>query len=218
MDDHDAEGAEHVASDSMWRQFYRLGASTPHSWALTAMQLGRAAELVLDAVHSAQAARPGLMSASLDPNADVAVREEAEDMLMEAQHDASLFNVALMLAGFGIENLAKATLIRGDDAAVQDDSLVGHLKTHDLNTLVRRCGITPTAEQDYVLRILSRQVKCSGRYPFPLNWCELQKRQKEMLEADVSPMTTSQIEVHVVEVWTVLWEGLNGTASGEVES
>lgn len=218
MDAHEGKDTAGVASESMWREFYRLGASSPHTWAMTAMKLGRATELILDAVHSAQAARPSLMSASLDPSADESVREEAEDGLMEALHDSSLFDVALMLAGFGIENLTKAILVRGDQGAVVDDKLAKHLKTHDLNRLVRRCGIAPSPEQDYVLKVLSRQVMWSGRYPFPVKWSDLQRRQSETLEADVTPMTTSQIEYHMGEVWAALWAELNQADSGRPAS
>lgn len=218
MGRHEEDEVGEVPSEDMWRQFYRLGASSPHSWVLTAVRLGRAAGLVMEAVHEGQAARPGLMSASLDPASDEAERDEAEAQLMDALHDSSLFDIALMLAGFGIENLAKATLVRRSDNPVPDDSLVSHLKTHNLTNLVRRCGIKPTPEQDYVLRILSRQVTWSGRYPFPLNWSELQKRQTEMLEDAVSPMTASMIEHHVVELWSALQAGLNEPVTPKVGS
>ncbi len=76
-------------------------------------------------------------------------------------------SVAIMLLGFGLENLGKALLIRANPSLVSGTDGIRQIKTHRLENLLPQCGYKPTKKDKGVLSILSEYVEWAGRYPIP---------------------------------------------------
>src|SRR5262249_30723614 len=76
--------------------------------------------------------------------------------------------VAAMLAGLGVEVLAKAVCVKQDPAAVLTSDGKWKLRQHELVDLVSRTGVSLDQDERGVLTQLEGFVRWSGRYPIPL--------------------------------------------------
>jgi hypothetical protein len=83
--------------------------------------------------------------------------------------DVEMDRIAFMLLGIAIEALAKGILVGRNPACVQNGELDGQLKSHDLENLVKRCGISVDGEDRFALDILTEHVVWMGRYHIPTN-------------------------------------------------
>ncbi len=125
---------------------HKRSAETRHTWEAAAAQLERAADLLWD-------------QAELDAEsaAHVAVGEPVPQFVAP---------VALLLAGFAVENLLKGYLITQKPAL----NAAGHFahKTHDLLELVEQVQVSITAGEHDLLERLEVFSTWAGRYPIPL--------------------------------------------------
>jgi hypothetical protein len=75
----------------------------------------------------------------------------------------------LMLAGFAIENLAKALLLHRGKAVVTNGKITdANLKDHGAHKLLNRAGVKLSREERDFINRMDKAVIWSGRYPVPL--------------------------------------------------
>ncbi len=135
------------AAQALFRkQFEEVGA-LPFAWQGTAESLMRAADALLP-----------LVQAETHPSSD-----DSSPTALAVPVGA----VYMMLAGFAIENLAKAAIISQGQPSTSNDKLAKDLNTHDLVDLLGRAAVTLTAEESFLAERLQVFVEWAGRYPIP---------------------------------------------------
>lgn len=80
--------------------------------------------------------------------------------------------VYLMLISYSLENLLKGFLVgqfssQFHDESLQTGSLPSILKTHNLETLAKKCPLDLNEEQSNMLHRLTSHAEWIGRYPYP---------------------------------------------------
>lgn len=82
---------------------------------------------------------------------------------------ASLVNVAVMLAGFALENLLKGLVVKHEPGCLKMGHLPKKLRSHDLEKLADLGGIRLTDGEREFCRFSAIAVGEWGRYPIPQN-------------------------------------------------
>ncbi len=142
-------------------EFQRTG-QEPGIWLGEALQLKRAAELVLAELN-------GVLSVYPHGRA--------------SYEDLSLFKAYMLLSGIAIENLVKGILVCRDPSIVGNDKVdkvkwKGSSHGHDLAELAKQTGIPFTLEEKGLFRRLSAFVVWGGRYPIPIKSSDMVQRTK----------------------------------------
>ncbi|MGH7514144.1 MAG: hypothetical protein ACREOQ_14615 [Gemmatimonadales bacterium] len=87
---------------------------------------------------------------------------------VELLRDGNLGPVAIMLLGFGLENLSKGLLIAGSPTLVSGDRGIDQqLKSHRFEELVAACDHISHDDERRALQFISQHVIWAGRYPIP---------------------------------------------------
>lgn len=142
-------------------EFQRTG-QEPGIWLGEALQLKRAAELVLAELNEVLSVYPH-------------GRASYEDL--------SLFKAYMLLSGIAIENLVKGILVCRDPSIEGNDKVdkvkwKGSSHGHDLVELAKQTGIPFTLEEKGLFRRLSAFVVWGGRYPIPIKSSDMVQRTK----------------------------------------
>ncbi len=133
--------------EELSRRLFRQAAESPDAWRMTADSLMRAARALVPLIDADT-------HAALDPS--------------PSTFDDPVFPVYMLLAGFAIENLAKAKLVAGGSfPATVGDDLAPELKSHKLLNLLHQAELTLSDEESYLAQRLQAFVEWGGRYPIP---------------------------------------------------
>jgi hypothetical protein len=155
-------------TDDFWKWEFEIAGRSPHSWHVQAADLVRSADLLYE---RSQAARKLAASIYRRDNATGLPVNEGRALATQEVKllgDRELGRVALMLLAFAIENECKSILVSKRPELIAGDSkLPQGLLTHDLQTLLRTCGIAFTELEGAVLARLSEYSSWAGRYPLP---------------------------------------------------
>lgn len=136
-----------TTAEALFRDQFERVAEMPLTWRLTAESLLRAARALIP-----------MMEADHRAMQDPAQRE--------FEHPVD--EVYMLLAGFAIENLAKAMLVERDPASVTSGGKLNPaFKNHRLVDLVHATGVTLTEDESYLAERLESFVVWAGRYPTP---------------------------------------------------
>lgn len=135
-----------------WDEQHKLLASEPLTWTLSADELFRSFEVL-----AAQDAA-----------------DEATRSVHCAKYLPHLRSVALMLAGFSIENMLKALYISKNSAF--DSSGRFALATHNLRRLADDVGVSLTKDERVLLERLEHYLTWAGRYPVSLYLDDMRPR------------------------------------------
>lgn len=129
----------------------RNTAASPDAWRSVAVLLRRSAEILRERVEAATA----------EIRADGAAAQQPP-------LEAGLWSIQLMLMGFALENLIKATIIAREPHLVQ----AHHLERlgHDLPRLFQRGQVAVSDRERELLQRLTKFAVWSGRYPVPIEF------------------------------------------------
>lgn len=135
-------------SEALFRSNFEKVAEMPLTWRLTADELLRASRALLPLIEADNRAMNDPSQQAFEP---------------------SVVPVYMMLAGFAIENLAKAMIIEGGSfSPTEREGLVKELTSHDLLGLLDDAGVALTEDETYLVERLETFLRWAGRYPIPL--------------------------------------------------
>lgn len=136
-----------------WDDQHKLSGSMPVVWLLTAEQLLRAFQMLMDQA-----------------------RQDAHDAFgSDESVRFPISSTAMMLGGFAIENLLKAIKV-SQGSQVFDDRGFFTVKTHDVLELAVDAGVELDTAEEALLEKLEQFVIWAGRYPIPLSSEDLRPR------------------------------------------
>jgi len=146
-----------------WDEQYRLLAEEPLHWALQADELTAAFDV---------------LTADIQAN------------LRSPRRGARTTSVALMLAGFAIENLMKGLLVRGQTPLSEDGKF--QLRSHDLFKLSSDAGLSLSDAEARLLERVQEFLMWAGRYPIPLTVDNM--RPRTLAGGGFAPLTYHTID------------------------
>ncbi|HUW62154.1 MAG TPA: hypothetical protein VMZ06_14220 [Candidatus Bathyarchaeia archaeon] len=129
-------------------------AKLPEAWRTTAIGLKRSADIIWEKWFAIFSRLEGGKTAKATP-------QEVGDVYL-------LLPSFLLLAGLALENALKGLLISNDPSIV-DFKVKWDIGSggHDLGTLIKSIGLSPTSDEKEFLDALTQAVLWSGRYPVP---------------------------------------------------
>lgn len=158
-----------MISENQMRIDYATRLSDPDSWLWMAQALFSTAELLEAQIYP--------LWVELDKKISVRnVAKEHHDPEFDKDYARVAFeisnaeNVYLMLMGYCLENLLKAYIISKKrevtyEEVFKEGKLPKEVRSHNLETLIKKCQLQVNEELNPILRRLSRHTVWIGRYP-----------------------------------------------------
>ncbi len=151
----------------VWLAYFEASVQDPATWEESALALRDSAELLDRAYVDAYDA----WSQAWDHWEQVSEHPIAEE---PQPPRVGIYNAALMLRGFSIENLAKALIVKRNTASVRPGQLpvwpVDGPQQHDLWALIQAAGVSLDEHEQEFVQLLAGTVLWGGRYPTPTRY------------------------------------------------
>ena len=215
MEIEDSEEQALEPSDDTWRELFEIGTRGRVLWAMQALRLRRAADLVYETALEGIRRHCELMQSEEWPERGGFSLHAVEPEMADAMLDTTVFDIGHMLMGCAIENAAKAFLITQDPGLVTTEGrLDPSITTHNLHVLLRWCGLDLSARDQQIVAILSECVSWRGRYPYPVKWSQF-RRPKEWMRrfAELGPPSNGLVRESAVRLVDQLLGKLQSGAS-----
>lgn len=152
-----------------WDEVFVRDARKPVAWRLSADQLRRVAIETWGRSREALEQQLEWAKKVIEEEGEQALSGKLSPDRARQALDAQLHNIAFMLAGFAVENLAKGILISRDPSLVDEsEGIASRLRTHDLQSLVSKCLGSLSRRENVVLEEVATLTRWRGRYPVPL--------------------------------------------------
>jgi len=157
--------------DRIWEtnkeRLFERRVAWPSSWKSKAFDLMHAADRLFDLYHAASMRTLKRFADEIASGGAVESRVLEGEELADA-HDSQLRYTYLMLAGFALENLLKGILMATHPEYFKTNAKMVDIRSHDLVSLCKRCGISLEPDEWELLRVLTEYAEWMGRYPSAL--------------------------------------------------
>ncbi len=172
----------------VWRSSFRTANSIHQIWKLQAEWLFHSASIILDKALKAKES-----IAIIEPPKDIIKKGDSYyDIILD---DASM-NQALLLIGYGIENLLKGLWVNKNNPnkeQVESDRINSRIATHNLSELAKEIGLDLSEEEISTLNVFREIIEWRGRYPIPLNVTDYANSKREGYSKLLSGFTKTKI-------------------------